>query len=266
MIYQEIARVVSNREISEGIFQTVLYAPNISAHSYPGQFINILPSINWEHIMRRPMSIASQGNDEISIIYKSIGDGTRIMKNWKIGDIVDNIGPLGNYWKGYEGAFPILIGGGVGIAPILNLHHILTSQDIRHILIMGALTEKEHFLKHIPLKQIYISTNDGSLGIKGNVIDAMESIFSEQSLPDNAKLFSCGPPLMMEAVRIYSLKNNLTCDLALETIMACGVGICQGCTVERKVDELSDHSYRNRFALSCMDGPIFTAEEIITCG
>ena len=70
---------------------------------------------------------------------------------------------------------------------------------------------------------------------------------------------------MMEAVRSYSLGNNLACDLALETIMACGIGICQGCTVERKLDKLADHSYRNRFALACMDGPIFTAEEIVTC-
>ena len=266
MIYHEMARVILNKEISQGIYKTIFESPLISSTTLPGQFINILPESNWNYVMRRPMSVASQGNNEISIIYKPIGDGTKIMANWKSGEIVDIIGPLGNYWKGYETTFPILIGGGVGIAPILNLHHHLKNKDIRHILIMGALTEKEHFLKHIPLKQIYISTNDGSLGIKGNVIDAMESIFSEQSLPDNAKLFSCGPPLMMEAVRIYSLKNNLTCDLALETIMACGVGICQGCTVERKVDELSDHSYRNRFALSCMDGPIFTAEEIITCG
>ena len=73
--------------ISDGIFETVLYSPIISTHSHPGQFINILPKSNWEHVMRRPMSIASQGNDEISIIYKPIGDGTRIMKNWKISGV-----------------------------------------------------------------------------------------------------------------------------------------------------------------------------------
>ena len=70
---------------------------------------------------------------------------------------------------------------------------------------------------------------------------------------------------MMEAVHRYAIKNKLTCDLALETIMACGIGICQGCTVEKKVDQIETHSYRKRFALSCMDGPIFNAEEIITC-
>ena len=122
MIYHEIANVISNEEISKGIYQTVFYAPEISANSHPGQFVNILPSSNWENVMRRPMSIASQGNNEISIIYKAVGEGTRIMANWEKDTQVDLIGPLGNYWEGYKSGSPILIGGGVGIAPILNLH------------------------------------------------------------------------------------------------------------------------------------------------
>ena len=134
------------------------------------------------------------------------------------------------------------------------------------MLIMGARNGKEHFLKHDPNKHVYMSTDDGSIGIKGNVVDAIQSIHYNQSLPNNTKIFSCGPPRMMEAVRTYSIKNNLTCDLALETIMACGIGICQGCTVEKKVDDIADHSYRNRFALACIDGPIFNAKEIIACG
>ena len=260
-----MGKVRLNKEISEGIYKTIIELPLISACSLPGQFINILPESNWNHVMRRPMSIASQENDEISIIYKSIGQGTHIMANWQKEEIVDIIGPLGNYWQGYENSYPILIGGGVGIAPILNLHHLLNNKKINHMLIMGARNQREHFLQHEPEKHIYMSTDDGSLGIEGNVINVVQSIYLKRSLPDNAKIFSCGPPLMMEAVRTYSLKNKLECDLALETIMACGIGICQGCTVEKKVDQLADDSYRNRFALSCMDGPIFCAEEIISC-
>ena len=258
--------MISNAEIAEGIYETVFYSPTISSFSKPGQFVNILPTSDWEHVMRRPMSIASQRNDEISIIYKAIGDGTFIMANWQKGENVDFIGPLGNCWVEYDSTFPILIGGGVGIAPILNLHNDLLEKNIDHILIMGARHKGEHFLKHEPDKQIYMSTDDGSLGIKGNVIDAEQYIFSNQSIPNNTKLFSCGPPLMMEAVRSYSLGYNLACDLALETIMACGIGICQGCTVERKVDQLAEHSYRSRFALACIDGPIFSTREIVACG
>jgi len=71
--------------------------------------------------------------------------------------------------------------------------------------------------------------------------------------------------MMMEGVRSYSMQNDLECDLALETIMACGFGICQGCTVERKTETNGQHSYRNQFALACMDGPIFNARGIVSC-
>ncbi|SVE43054.1 uncharacterized protein METZ01_LOCUS495908, partial [marine metagenome] len=127
-----MASVISNNKISEGIYKTILCSPDISAYSHPGQFVNILPSYNWEYVMRRPMSIASQGDDNISIIYKAIGEGTRIMANWEKGSQVDLIGPLGNYWGNYQSSYPILIGGGVGIAPILNLHTQLKKDYIQH--------------------------------------------------------------------------------------------------------------------------------------
>ena len=83
MIYNEIGEVISNQEISEGIYKTVFNAPLIAHNSRPGQFVNILPYSNWDHVMRRPMSIASQGDNKISIIYKAVGKGTLIMANWK---------------------------------------------------------------------------------------------------------------------------------------------------------------------------------------
>ena len=265
MIYRELGKVIYNEEIAEGIYKTVFESPEISSSSLPGQFVNILPCPDWQQVMRRPMSIASQGNDEICIIYKAVGEGTRIMANWPIGEKVDLIGPLGNYWEGLESCFPIIIGGGVGIAPILNLHHLLLEKQIDHNLIMGARHKGEHFLKHEPQNKIFLSTDDGSLGIEGNVVDALISIYPNSNHPHNTKIFSCGPPMMMEGVRNYSLENQLECNLALETIMACGIGICQGCTVERKAESNGQHSYRNRFALACLDGPIFNAEEIISC-
>ena len=102
MIYQEMGKVIFNEKIADGIYKTIFISPNISSSSIPGQFVNILPLLNWDNVMRRPMSIADQGNDEISIIYKAVGEGTRTMANWAIGEKVDLIGPLGNYWKGVE--------------------------------------------------------------------------------------------------------------------------------------------------------------------
>ena len=265
MRHCELAEVINNTEIAEGIYKTVFKSPQISEVVKPGQFVNILPEQKWEQVMRRPMSIANQWDGKISIIYKVVGKGTYIMAQWQDGEKVDLIGPLGNYWQGYETTFPILIGGGVGIAPILNLHLHLLEKMIDHMLIMGARNGKEHFLQHESEKQIYMSTDDASLGIAGNVVDALRSIFPNGNYPQDCKIYSCGPPMMMESVRNYSMQNDVECDLALETIMACGFGICQGCTVERKAENNGQHSYRNQFALACMDGPIFNAKEIVSC-
>ena len=260
MIYREFAKVISNKEIAKGIYKAILFSPNISKFSRPGQFINILPTKNWNNVMRRPMSIASQNNNEISIIYKVFGLGTELISNWKKNNIVDIVGPLGNFWKNYKDAIPILIGGGVGIAPIINLHNKFLSDSKNHYLIMGARQKEEHFINHNPEKNIYLTTDNDDYGIKGNVIDALKRILKKEN-KDKIKIFTCGPPMMMYSVLQFSKKEKLDCDLALETIMACGVGICQGCTIERTIKDC-DNTYRNKFALACIDGPIFNIQEI----
>jgi len=208
--------------------------------------------------MRRPMSIAWQKEGKISIIYKIFGIGTEIISKWSESSTVDIIGPLGNYWKDFDNKMPVLIGGGVGIAPILNLHIDLNNKNIKHILIMGAKTKKEHFMNHDEKKDIFLSTDLNNYGIKGNVVYALEKISAD--IKKDIKIFTCGPPGMMKGVSIYCKNNKIDCDLALETIMACGIGICQGCTIVR--NEKSINTYRNHYALACIDGPIFNIEEI----
>ena len=246
--------------IADNIYEAVLYSPNISAQSKPGQFINILPSYNWNNVMRRPMSVASQNHDLISIIYKVFGEGTKLISQWKENDNVDIIGPLGNVWHDYELKYPILVGGGVGIAPILNLHNHLINLEITHSLICGARTKQEHFLEHNPDNNIFLSTDIDEYGIKGNVINAIDIILKEKQV-DPIKIFSCGPHGMLQAIHQYSIVNDYDCQLAMETIMACGIGICQGCTVVKECSNHS-HSYRNKYALACIDGPVFDAKEI----
>ena len=151
-IFQENAKVVCTKEIAHNTFETMLSSPNISKHVKPGQFINILPSHDWDYVMRRPMSVASQNKENLSIIYKVVGEGTRLMRNWAIGQSVNILGPLGNFWTEYNDYEPILIGGGVGIAPIINLKNHLDSLNIDCSLIMGARTKDEHFLAHNPKK------------------------------------------------------------------------------------------------------------------
>jgi dihydroorotate dehydrogenase electron transfer subunit len=147
MIFNEICEVIYNKEIAKNIFETKLFSDKISNATKPGQFINILPSISFENVMRRPMSLSDQDSESINIIYKAIGDGTRIMKSWREGEKIDIIGPLGNYWDINHNKELVLLAGGVGIAPILNLYNRI--KDMRKTnLFIGARDRDEHFLKH----------------------------------------------------------------------------------------------------------------------
>jgi len=258
-IFNEISVVESNKLIADNIYEAFIYAPEISKLSKPGQFINILPSENWSNMMRRPMSIASQENNMISIIYKVFGKGTKLISKWVEGQKVDIIGPLGNSWFDYDANYPVLIGGGVGIAPILNLHNHLNNLNITHSLICGARIKEEHFLNHDSDKNIFLSTDKDNYGFKGNVINALDNI--KNDIPSNFKIFSCGPHGMLKAIFNYAIKSDCKCQLALETIMACGIGICQGCTIVK--DDLNNkNTYREKFALACIDGPVFNIEEL----
>lgn len=211
--------------------------------------------------MRRPMSIAAVSGNNLSILFKIVGAGTEKMRSWEPGQLVDCIGPLGNTWTGYEKYFPLLVGGGVGLAPILFLKQVLTAAHIQHALIAGSRTSGEHFLKHEPHRSIWLTTDDGSIGLSGNVLKGLEAavvkIPGEGRTP---KIFCCGPPAMNRAVGEFALGAGITCDISIETIMACGTGICQGCAIELRqaIPELP--TYRRHYALACKDGPIFKAE------
>ena len=264
MIINELAIVESTEKIAYNTYRTFIRSPKISVNIKPGQFVNILPSKSWNMMMRRPMSVASQDGEVISIIYKVVGDGTRIMKNWQIGEEIDLLGPLGNHWDISIDKQSILIGGGVGIAPIINLFDSLHESGNDKFLIMGARNKDEHFINHDPNNNIYLTTDDGSLGIHGNVLIPLKNIL-ESINPNSIKIFTCGPPAMMDAIRKFSISEKIECDLALETIMACGFGICQGCTVEYNSTKIFQHSYRNRYGLVCIDGPIFKAKDVKSC-
>jgi dihydroorotate dehydrogenase electron transfer subunit len=208
------------------------------------------------------MSIASRDDDSIAVIYKVIGIGTLAMRDWNPGDSVSLLGPLGNGWEMNSGGFPILVGGGVGIAPIYYLHEELERQGVKHLLLMGARQVDEHFLPHVPDDNIYLSTDDGSTGIKGTVVDGLDQLL-EQTGDRDVTIYGCGPSAMLEALISYANDRQFPCQLATEEIMACGIGLCQGCAVETKAEIPNyDSSHRQRIKLACLDGPVFWAHEL----
>ena len=247
------SEIIENNEIAEGIWKMVFKSVEITnRYLGAGQFVLVLANDNWEHPIRRPMSIAEVKNDEISIIYKVFGYVTQSLADLRSNDYIDVLGPIGNTFNvKNETFYPILIGGGIGLSPILNLSKYLVKIDINATIIIGAKTAKEHFLQHNPNKNMILTTDDGTKGIKGTVIDALKIVLGDI---DNPKIFACGPEPMLYSIQKMLEENNIPAQFSVESYMACGAGICQGCTINKKQND--------GYFLVCKDGPVFEANEV----
>ncbi|MEE8437618.1 MAG: dihydroorotate dehydrogenase electron transfer subunit, partial [Candidatus Neomarinimicrobiota bacterium] len=194
-------------------------------------------------------------------IYKKLGQVTNILCGRKKFDYLNVLGPLGNTFTNWDNPnnIPILVGGGTGLAPLLNMHKKCLALGLKHALVLGARNSAQHFLKHNPEEGIYLCTDDGSLGIKGTVMTPLEQILKKHR---NPHLFSCGPEPMLKAVQALALKNRIVCQLSVESYMACGTGLCQGCAVTKNDRDGSSSSIR-RYSLVCIKGPVYKAGEVL---
>jgi len=258
LMVKEDCIIVENRQLADTIWTMTMKAPLITQNYIgAGQFILLLIDRLSEHPLRRPMSIANVEGDHLSIIYKTIGSVTNEMIHLKPDDTIDVLGPLGNIFTGFENNMnPILIGGGVGLAPILNLQKELKESTV----IIGARTENEHFLTHSIETGLMLTTDDGTLGIKGTVLTVLSDVITK--LPKPA-IYACGPTPMLKALQTFTIENDIPAQFSVESYMACGIGICQGCVIKNssKISN-SDPTYHKKFDLVCTHGPVFPAEEI----
>ncbi|MFC1480627.1 dihydroorotate dehydrogenase electron transfer subunit [Candidatus Neomarinimicrobiota bacterium] len=261
-MYIEVTKVIANGPLAKDIYQLELESEQISPAARPGQFVNILIGPTAQPLLRRPMSVAFVHGTRLGLIYKLFGEGTRTMSSWTPGTEVDILGPLGNGWTVAESSIPVLIGGGVGIAPINFLHEELVNIEREHFLIMGARTAAEHFLEHNPAAGIILTTDDGSLGLAGTVQAGLDRLLQTTS-GSSITIYTCGPPVMLAAMQSSALEGNIRCQLAVEEMMGCGFGICQGCCVQtRDNGQAAADTYHIKFKLACIDGPVFWANEI----
>jgi len=246
------SEIIENKQIAEGIWQMIFKSSEI-ADDYlgAGQFVSVLANSNWEHPIRRPMSIAEVNDDKISIIYKVFGSVTQTLTQLKSNDCIDVLGPLGNTFNvDFDKYCPILIGGGIGLSPILNLSQYLTQKKIVFTTIIGAKSANEHFLQHNPNNFIFLSTDDGSVGIHGTIIDALNIVLKNT---DNPKVFACGPGPMLFSLQNMLKDQSIPAQFSVESYMACGIGLCQGCAIPNN---------NNGYHLVCKDGPVFDATEV----
>ena len=237
-------------KVKPNIFLLKVLAKNISSKATAGQFCNIKVSETDFPLLRRPFSIHNIENESVYFLFDIHGEGTKILSNKKVGDKIDIIGPLGNGFNiddNYETIF--LVAGGIGVAPFPFLTKSLTNKKI--ITFYGARNKDYIYDKN--LINVKYSTDDGSYGFHGNVIELLEKEICKNDF-HNIKIYGCGPTPMLKALQKFSLENKIDCELSVESAMACGFGICQGCPIET-----TDNSYK----LICKDGPVFNSKEII---
>jgi len=248
------ARVLDRREIVDGIYTLTIGAGEIARRAEPGQFVNIRCGEGCLPLLRRPFSISRVEGDSIELMFNVIGHGTRMLASKRPGDSLDVLGPLGAPF-GIEGTYKtaILVGGGLGVAPFPFLTDVLLGENKEIITLIGARTGRqvtERFLQHV-----HVATDDGSKGIHGTVVDLLKG-FVESNPVQDPKIFGCGPTPMLKALAAFAASAGMECELSLEGDMACGMGICQGCPVEKS-------SGGKKYALVCTEGPTFNSKDII---
>ncbi|MFN3135185.1 MAG: dihydroorotate dehydrogenase electron transfer subunit [Candidatus Kryptonium sp.] len=254
MIIKTISTVLLNEPVAENIYRIEFSSPEISAVSKPGQFINVKVSENFDPLLRRPFSIYNIIDDRIQIIFNVVGKATKILSNIKVGEKIDIIGPLGNGFN-VDGDFDtaLIVAGGLGIAPFPFLTKILKEKSKNIISFVGAKTKSQLVLDGFV--NVNIATDDGSYGYKGTVVELFKSNINDDIVNySTSKVFACGPIPMLKALIDLCERLNLNCEVSVETPMACGTGLCQGCAVKTK-----DGKYK----LACKDGPIFNSKDIL---
>lgn len=253
MIIQDVMVVTSQKEIAKNIFEMKLQGKLVREITSPGQFVHIRVSEGFDMLLRRPISIASIDNieDEITIIYRAEGDGTKRLSTKLEGDTVDVLGPLGNGFPVNEtksGETAYLIGGGIGVPPLYELSKQLTAQGVTCVHILGFQSEEVVFYEEEfeALGETHIVTVDGTKGTAGFVTSVMEKLSNQF-----ATFYSCGPMPMLQAVEeMYAGKKGF---LSFEQRMGCGVGACFAC-----VCQTTDQTDVNYIKV-CSDGPVFPA-------
>ena len=250
---QQTAKIVSQTMLADGIFDMELQAEEIAAQAKPGQFISIYVN-DKSKILPRPISICGIDAEKgiLRIVYRIAGEGTKQMSSYQKGDSVKILGPLGNGFTMKKDR-AILIGGGIGIPPMLELAKQL---DGPKSIVLGY-RDSQMFLKDEfeAYGDVFVSTEDGSVGTKGNVIDAIK----EQGVEGNV-IYACGPTPMLKGIQAYAAENGIEAQISLEERMACGIGACLACVCQSKEADEHSHVCNKRV---CKDGPVFDAREVV---
>ena len=243
--------LIRQEEIADDIYSMWLHTDQIAVHAKAGQFVSVYCN-DGSRLLPRPISICEidKKDGAIRLVYRVAGKGTAEFSSMHTGAQLRIVGPLGNgFPKKEKKAF--LIGGGIGIPPMLQLAKELNCEKQIVLGFRDELFLMDEFKKQ---GRVYVATEDGSAGTEGNVLDAIR----ENGL-DAEIIYACGPMPMLRALKEYAEKNHIECWISMEERMACGIGACLACVCQSK--DKDAHSNVNNKRI-CKEGPVFLAEEV----
>ena len=253
---KENLTVVSQEEIGKDIFSLWLQTDQMAQYARPGQFLSLYTG-NAGKLLPRPISICEidKETSRIRLVYRVTGKntGTEAFSKMQPEEKIEALGPLGNGFplEEAEGKKVFLIGGGIGIPPILETAKQLNAQKTAVLGYRDELFLNEEFAKYA---DVYVATEDGSSGTKGNVLNAIQ----EKALEADV-IFACGPTPMLRALKEYAAANHITCWISMEERMACGIGACLACVCKSKDIDAHSQVHNKRV---CKDGPVFLSTEV----
>jgi dihydroorotate dehydrogenase electron transfer subunit len=245
-------KVIENKRLNKDFFIIELEGNTKIPDLKPGQFIQIRVDGSPETFLRRPISVHDVDyiKNTLKILIQIAGKGTETLSKIESGDTLNIIYPLGNSFSlPSKGNKILLVGGGCGIAPLLFLGRYLKSNGYVPDILLGFRNKDRiiEFEEYLQIGNVFITTEDGSMGEKGYV--TTHSIFATNEYD---KIYCCGPDRMMKAIADYCKKKEIVCEVSLENLMACGIGACLCCVVDTVRGNLC----------TCIDGPVFNVNDL----
>ena len=234
---REILSVKSCRDLNAGVYELVLSG---ASDMRAGQFVELsVPGF----YLRRPISVADSADGVLTLLVKEVGEGTKKLRTVKSGDTVDALTGLGNGFD-TNAEKPLLVGGGIGCAPLYKLAKDFAAVGVRATAVLGFRNAAEVYYaeEFARFCDVVIATDDGSVGVRGNAVSAAEGI-------DFDRFYACGPQVMLRA----AAQKLVYGQVSLEARMGCGFGACMGCSIKTT----------KGYARVCKEGPVFEAEEVV---
>lgn len=256
--FQETVTVVSQKQIGTGIYDLTIQTKEIAAAAKAGQFVSVY-SNDASKLLPRPISLCGidRKTGTLRLVYRVTGEhtGTEEFSRLQAGDTMKIMGPLGNGFTVEKGKKAFLIGGGIGVPPMLQLAKEMKDAGENFQIVMGYRDAGTFLLDEFKEQgESFVATEDGSVGTKGNVLDAIR----ENHL-DADVIYACGPTPMLRALKAYAEEQNMTCYVSMEERMACGIGACLACVCNSTEKDAHSNVKNKRI---CKEGPVFNAKEV----